>query len=133
MREIKFRAWDKSTKEMFRVIMLAGDTSNPDKLLVSGRGGTIQDAILMQYIGLSSEQGTEAYEGDIVTAGDNYPSIIEWQNNPDQDEFVGFCLHEVYPNGECDRWHMIFAYTDGLGEIIGNIHENPELLEKETK
>ena len=68
------------------------------------------------------------YEGDIVANGDNYNSVIEWQCNSDQDEFIGFCLHEIYPKGEPDRFHCMFAYTTPL-DAIGNIHTTPELLE----
>lgn len=70
----------------------------------------------------------DLYEGDIVGNGDNYNSVIEWQCNPHQDEFIGFYLHEIYPKGEPDRFHCMFAYTTPL-EAIGNIHQDPKLLE----
>ena len=80
-----------------------------------------------QYICQKDCHGKDIYEGDVVPQGDNYPSVIEWQCNREQDEFIGFHLHEIYPKGEPDRWHSMFAYTSEL-EVIGNRYENPELL-----
>ena len=126
MREIKFKGWNIPTKIM---IDLKACTQ-----FVTDMGGLYlptndKKVILLQYTGLTDKNGKEIFEGDIVSQGDNYPSIIEWQCNPDEDEYIGWCLHEIYPKGENDRWHHVFAYTDGLGEIIGNIYENSEILE----
>ena len=137
MREIKFRAWDKESKEMFRVIMLAGDTNDRDNLLVSGRGGTIQGAILMQYTGLKDKNGKEIYEGDILKLeGGGEPCLGS----------VGFergcfTFNALWLNKEKEYMPELYRYTffaeldKGklfkdciVVEIIGNIHENPELI-----
>lgn len=91
-REIKFRAFDKIDKEMFRVIMLTAPQGK-DYLIVSGRGGsttTKKDAcVLMQYTGLkASDEVTDVYEGDILNVtglvvGNKYesPQILEEGDN----------------------------------------------------
>ena len=83
-----------------------------------------------QYIGITDKSGIHAIEGNIVTAGDNYPSVIEWD-----EESCKFFLHEYYPRhgryaDKYDRSHDIDAYTDGIGEIIGHINFNADLLRK---
>ena len=129
MREIKFRAWDKKGREMFRVIMLSFPVGR-NEIIVSGRGGSItldkrrEGRYLMQYTGLHDKNGKEIYEGDIIkTFGllDNITGPVEfsdykltWQIHPSHwNEDVGFELFDI-------RVHL---------EVIGNIYENPDLLE----
>jgi len=129
VREIKFRAWDKKGREMFRVIMLSFPVGR-NEIIVSGRGGSItldkrrEGRYLMQYTGLHDKNGKEIYEGDIIkTFGllDNITGPVEfsdykltWQIHPSRwNEDVGFELFDI-------RVHL---------EVIGNIYENPDLLE----
>ena len=75
---------------------------------------------IMQYTGLKDKNGKEIYEGDIVKGywyDHPKPEVmdIEWS-----DHFYGFTITK-YPLG-------IHGLHDL--EIIGNIYQNPELLEK---
>lgn len=71
----------------------------------------LPDVILMQYTGLKDKNGTEIYEGDIVKATkENIPLIVVFW-----DDFTASF------NGTKDNYLH--------SEIIGNIYENPELLE----
>lgn len=124
MREIKFRAWDKLGKEMFRVIMLSFPVGEK-RIIVSGRGGSTDtennDCILMQFTGLHDKNGKEIYEGDIIQckcAGGLLKFEIVWEEK------------DARFNRK-DTIYLSGGVTSGEGtEVIGNIYENPELLKE---
>ncbi|UVH22827.1 YopX family protein [Lacticaseibacillus paracasei] len=77
---------------------------------------------LMQYTGLKDKNGREIYEGDIVDVG-----IEDQDGNP---LFARVCYEKyaagyVLDNGGNGIWQRL---TEDC-EVIGNIFENPELLE----
>lgn len=124
MREIKFRAWDKKRKEMF---LSTGETEHLGSWFDSHLSGAMADAKnidIMQYTGLYDKSGKEIYEGDIVTVDEYYfydpTGIIKWCK--DTARFI------IDFDNECIIWDFDDTYSYEL-EVVGNIHENPELLE----
>ena len=80
-----------------------------------------------QYTGLKDRDGTEIYEGDLLGSKGK---VIGWVKGGVR----GYCYDVVYinhPAGECD-WPLYSTvkadYPEQI-EVIGNIHDNPELLE----
>ena len=135
-REIKFRAkgvdgrwWygeDKPTKE-YRHANLA-------TFFMNLYAGLLDLKTLGQYIDRKDNSDKAIYDGDIVQQGDNFPSVVEWNRADEKIEGTGWCLHEYYPRhgrdaDVYDRYHTTSSFTDGL-DVIGNIHDNPEILEK---
>ena len=124
----RFRAWDSVKKEMFKdtfaitesgqVVVVEQEfvTSTPDYVFVD-------HLIVMQSTGLHDKNGKEIFEGDIVKmAKDVY-------SDPTYYEIVrhrgGAYRLESNQHG-CELW---LRHTNC--EVIGNIYENPELLEEE--
>ena len=125
----KFRAWDKHGQKMFtndELIIWNGNVyANDSKKLTCNnlKGWSIDDEYLMQSTGLLDKNGKEIFEGDIikmskdVSVDTTYYEVVRRRG--------GAYSLESKQHG-CDLW---IRHTDC--EIIGNIYENPELLEVE--
>jgi len=114
MREIKFRAW----YENHMLTMPMTNAFGRERFF-----GFIDDsAKLMQYTGLKDKNGVEIYEGDILTPRWKFEVIYF------ADGFI--CKNELPSNTQ--PLHTLLRSREVAGdpmEIIGNIYENPELLE----
>lgn len=121
----KFRAWNKVREEMIDDCdlsitsdgsVLAGDL-NYD--VESGMLADVTDnVVIMMSTRLKDKNGTEIYEGDIVKNIYDEIYVVKWFD-------AGFHLEERY-NGGFDYSELHFGNNK---EVIGNIYENPELLE----
>ena|ERR1700682_4160812 len=113
MREIKFRAWDADAQKMF----VPNAISNDGKavIILSKNEGCKYDSPLMQFTGLHDKNRNEIYEGDIVKRGDIGKSVVGFAEG-------AFVLEE----GENEP---IAHYHHETWKVIGNIYENPQLLE----
>ncbi len=110
MREIKFRAWDKKNRkwENFAHITLDGQYWQPVKTV------DYEDIILMQYTGLKDKNGKEIYEGDIYKLKDDRTfTVLE-------------SLQQFFESKELGENE--FGDDFSTLEILGNIYENPDLL-----
>lgn len=121
MREIKFRAWDKIEGKMWNPIV-----GHDGVLMASNQlGGYVSFPVnqdpLMQYTGLKDKNGKEIYEGDIVKP--------EYHDMPCEVKF-GRCWFYLDGDFDVKSDDLLGNYTDNNIEVIGNIVENPELLEK---
>lgn len=141
-RKIKFRTYDKERKEY----LSAG------KILISIEPGqrpafgkqyldVLQDPdkyvnrfVIEQFTGMLDKDGREIYEGDIILVRGTYSRVVLWDK-------VGIALMpcEYYHDKTFwvmnlqhpgEDWWKLFA--DEI-EIIGNVHNNPELLKGEKQ
>jgi len=125
-RPIKFRAWD-GRQMLYRDLCDRNWYNTEDKLVCVALPEDAHNLIIMQYTGLKDKNGAEIYEDDIITFNNNmYPYEmlkIRVEYNGERSGFSPFCENFEYENES-------FFDTFGNGfEAIGNIYENPELLE----
>lgn len=122
-REIKFRAWCKYANGYVMDYDPYGDEysceGTPINDLFTQKAQESLNQILMQYTGLKDKNGVEIYEGDIVK-GEWIQEVVSWQ-----DDTSGFYPFADSPEncGHCGGGTSPMSV-----DVIGNIHENPELL-----
>ena len=111
MREIKFRAWDKWKNKMIQ-------PHSGDFIAWHAMSNWKECLDVMQFTGLHDKNGKEIYEGDIITS----PSKNKYRIEYVWDRFQPCTREPSTRYVWCDNawWRDC--------EVIGNIYENPELL-----
>nr|DAT37371.1 MAG TPA: YopX protein [Caudoviricetes sp.] len=118
----KYRAWLKNDKKMIEVSFIDYDTKliglNIDLEIIIF---DFDDVILMQSTGLKDKNGQEIFEGDIFgTKKDGLLNgIIEYR------EDLGMWTNNLIRYNNFERLCNVASSR----EIIGNVHQNPKLLE----
>ena len=133
MRAIKFRAWDKKCNRFIKGGEVIYRISEEEiEVCINEQGfdngeDRQKDFIIMQYTGLNDKNGKEIYEGDILLNRDWVPrggamvntTVVSWSTKNAGFLPFAFDMYD-YPNA--------FREIEEL-EVIGNIYENPELLQ----
>lgn len=145
MREIKFRAFNVENKEMLEVENLYfNEMTNEVEIRTTMYSDYFNDAemMLMQYTGLNDKNGKEIYERDIVkdltetSLANTYIVIYSWAAfrlipTYDYKQYLEYeKQNSMYANSNYRNTTRKFARSTEKFEVIGNIYENPELLEK---
>lgn len=130
MREIKFRAWDGNKMQYSEL---------PPSFAFWKYVSYDSDCLktLMQYTGLKDKNGVEIYEGDIMQLKSRYPHDFQ-EKHPHKKynrisngvkyslEYGAFLLDDTF-----EREPAFCGFDENKQwEVIGNIYENPELIEK---
>ncbi|NOY72403.1 MAG: hypothetical protein GXP14_08500, partial [Gammaproteobacteria bacterium] len=118
-----FRAWHKKNKEMvyFDNKKAAKDQYQSSAVIRLMAGD--DSGVLMQHTGLTDNNGKEIYEGDILIDHVG-KGVVEFA-----DKYAGFRVN--YKNGQ-GKWfydYNLKGERESI-QVIGNIYENPEMLEK---
>ena len=131
MRDLKFRLFDTKSavridpKEFFitdsEVFIYYSDFDNSEK-------ADMRHHVILQFTGLKDCNGVEIYEGDILSTDLSRPYlIVEFRN--------GAFMYQCHDGGR-NYFDFMEPANEGLKsntkyhEVIGNIYENPELLER---
>ena len=127
MKDIKFKAWDKISNTMCDVVeihqsWIAIPFMDEDGGHLEQR--QLKDVELIQYTGWKDKNGVEIYGKD----------ILKWHGAIGYEDGTASVLW----NQERGAWYMendkddVYDYLDNVyewSEVIGNIHDNPELME----
>lgn len=123
MKEIKFRAWRDATKKMFRLDELRWRNIGTPAEQMETQMMLATNFDIMQSTGLMDKNGVEIYEGDVVRF-----LFSEWEHH--RDRVVSWdadrAMFSTAQEGDEDGEYLgIIPYC----EVLGNVYENPELLQ----
>lgn len=131
-RPLKFRAWNNCLREYIP----------EEELLENFREYMNEDHLYIeQYTGLTDKNGKMIYEGDVVRLYEHdwwNGKIVRHHKNPKvegnfvvyyNDDTASFEMEDTQPDEENGiRGVEPFGFASQEYEVIGNVHENPELL-----
>nr|DAX20108.1 MAG TPA: YopX protein [Caudoviricetes sp.] len=121
MREIKFRGWNGKNKKWiygYYFVNRGEHFISPDEVvnpLVSYEDFLVDKDSVGQYTGVKDKNGKEVYDGDIVSSGATTGVVVY------DCEQAGFVVQKE------KTIELRFYSLLGI-EVIGNVHDNPELL-----
>ena len=129
MREIKFRAFCKRRQRMFQVTGIKFEWAKDQARIVSyiETQNMLDDVELMQYTWIKDKNLVDIYEGDVLEVTRAFNSYT-WLNS---ELYWGYRV-QVKPKNflwfYLDWWmEWMYEWTEFV--ILGNIYENPDLLQ----
>lgn len=128
LREIKFRGISTDEKVWIygNLLISQNPRHNFETLIIPQEKCNSYMAIIPstvgQYTGLKDRQGVEIYEGDVLDYdnGIGIKGIVKWYKD-------GFAIRILGAGDASNK--SLYQSTEDI-EVIGNIHENPELLKE---
>ena len=124
----KFRAW---LKDEYRMTDVREITFFDDEVqMISDVTDfyTYGEFELMQSTGLVDENGKEIFEGDVIRDSDGFEGIVQYDESYGM---YGIAYLPTLSNGIDMTFEELKDNFRNKFEVIGNIYENPDLVEEE--
>lgn len=126
MRPIKFRGKGKKDRKWYFGNLYDEDTYGRTHICTINRGClNIDPNTVGQFTGLYDVSGKEIYDGDILRFGNSPSGVCEVKWN---ERITAFCIRFYFERNLGVRPLGDWVICERSIEIIGNIHDNPELL-----
>lgn len=124
-RKIKFRAWVNDHWTDFIPVAKTLGIYNESVIDIDGYTYEKDNPFIVeQYTGLKDKNGKEIYEGDIVEEAQGRRNVVTFDT--EDIGSCGCCVPEFWGSG----FRVSISSSPDRCEVIGNIHENPELLRR---
>lgn len=129
---VRYRAWDSVKKEMFKdtfaitesgqvvVVEQESVASSPDYVFVD-------HLVIMQSTGLKDKNGKDIFEGDVLEIEDEGEVLGNAKLTWDKERAV--FMIEAISVDDIAPFHEILSDESYSYRVVGNVYENPELLE----
>lgn len=128
----KFRAWHKTWDELGKVKRIRFDgEGNVTTVLFEGKflgvNTHVDEIKLMQSTGLKDKNGKEIFDGDVLEIEDEEEVLgnakLTWDNEQAVFMIEAISVDDIAP------FHEILSDESYSYRVVGNVYENPELLE----
>lgn len=131
----KFRAWDSAKKEMFKDTFAITESGQvvvveQESVVCPPAYVFVDYLVIMQSTGLFDRNNKEIFEGDIITNGKDVMCMKRHNT-------LGFYVEQkgkvefIADSAVLEEFEEDAKEIADILEIIGNVYENPELLEVE--
>ena len=101
----------------------------PIIFLITDRMKLVDPETLCQFTGLCDKNGNKIWENDICDRKEKYPEVVKMTNG-DWTLDYSYALGRDYGNSYCNLG--FYVNERKCVEVIGNIFDNPELLQEES-
>ena len=122
-REIIFRGQPIGKGGIWMVGIGAYKTHTAEHLVLNAKGDCVEVVHLCQYTGLKDKNGKKIFEGDVVIIGEKLKAKVIYYDG-------AFRMQSEFSPTPIDTTDMGYMMREFSVRVIGNIHDNPELIKK---